>query len=133
MPEGLTSAQAAAILQRDGPNTLPEPEGRSPLRTILEVFKEPMLVLLIVAGLVYLALGELSDALILVVFALFSVIVTIVQEVRTERVLQSLRDLTSPRALVIRDGRTVQVAGSDVERGDTILHREGDRVPADAL
>ncbi|HZY51414.1 MAG TPA: cation-translocating P-type ATPase [Devosia sp.] len=131
--EGLTSAQAASILQRDGPNTLPEPERRGPFRVVIEVLKEPMLVLLIVSGLIYLALGELSDALILVVFALFSVVVTIVQEVRTERVLQSLRDLTSPRALVVRDGRTTQIAGSDVVRGDTIVLREGDRVPADAL
>ena len=65
--EGLTSAQAASILQRDGPNTLPEPERRGPFRVVIEVLKEPMLVLLIVSGLIYLALGELSDALILAV------------------------------------------------------------------
>jgi Ca2+-transporting ATPase len=130
---GLTSAEAAARLQQDGFNVLPEPEGRSGFRIALEVVKEPMLALLIVSGLIYLVLGELSDAIILVVFALFSVGVTIVQEVRTEHVLQSLRDLTSPQALVVRDGNAQRISGSQVVRGDIIVLREGDRVPADAV
>jgi Ca2+-transporting ATPase len=133
MPKhGLTAAEVAERLSQYGPNVLPEPEGRSGLRIALEVVKEPMLALLIVSGLIYLILGELSDAIILVVFALFSVVVTIVQEVRTERVLQSLRDLTSPQALVVRDGSTQRIPSAQVVPGDIIVLREGDRVPADA-
>ncbi|HVY51066.1 MAG TPA: cation-translocating P-type ATPase, partial [Devosia sp.] len=130
---GLTSEQARSVLRIEGPNTLPEPERRSGLRIAVEVLREPMLALLVISGIIYLVLGELGDALILVVFALFSVVVTVVQEIRTERVLQSLRDLTSPVALVIRDGVAMRIPGREVVRGDAIVLREGDRVPADAL
>src|SRR3569623_68760 len=92
-----------------------------------------MLALLLLSGLIYLVLGELSDALILLVFALLSVVITVVQEIRTEHVLQSLRDLTAPKALVIRNGLTQRIDGGDVVRGDIIVLREGDRVPADAI
>jgi Ca2+-transporting ATPase len=131
-PGGLTGQEAEARLRVDGPNALPRPERRS-LRTILlDVLREPMLVLLIVGGLLYLALGDLSEAVLLLVFALLSVVITLLQEVRTERVLEALRDLTSPRALVIRDGERKRIAGTDVVRGDLVVLSEGDRVPADA-
>ena len=78
-------------------------------------------------------LGDFGEALLLLAFACASVVITVVQEARTERVLESLRDLTSPRALVIRDGERVRVAGRDVARGDLIVLSEGDRVAADAI
>ena len=92
-----------------------------------------MLALLLVGGIVYLALGDLKEAIILVAFATMSIAITVVQETRTERVLEALRDLTSPRALVIRDGERKRIAGRDVVRGDLIVLSEGDRVPADAV
>ena len=92
-----------------------------------------MLLLLLVGGVVYLALGDLKEAIILVAFATMSIVITVVQETRTERVLDALRDLTSPRALVIRDGERKRIAGRDVVRGDLIVLSEGDRVPADAV
>jgi Ca2+-transporting ATPase len=92
-----------------------------------------MLILLLSGGAIYLVLGSLQEALLLIVFASLSVIITVVQESRTERVLETLRDLTSPRALVIRDGEHVRIAGRDVVRGDLLLLAEGDRVAADAL
>ena len=92
-----------------------------------------MLALLLGGGVIYLALGDLKEALILLVFATMSVLITVVQETRTERVLEALRDLTSPRALVIRDGERKRIAGRDVVRGDVIVLAEGDRVPADAV
>ncbi len=91
-----------------------------------------MLALLIGAGVVYLALGDVKDAAILLAFACSSILITVVQEARTERVLESLRDLTSPRALVIRDGERKRIAGREVVRGDLIVFSEGDRVSADA-
>ena len=103
------------------------------MRIVLEVLREPMLALLLGGGAIYLALGDLKDALILLAFATMSVLITVVQETRTERVLEALRDLTSPRALVIRDGERKRVAGREVVRGDFIVLAEGDRVPADAL
>ncbi len=130
---GLTEQEAQARLKADGYNELPRQERRTPLRIILEVLREPMLVLLLGAGLVYLLLGDLREALILIAFGTISIIITVIQETRTERVLEALRDLTSPRALVIRDGERRRIAGRGVARGDLVVLAEGDRVPADAL
>eukprot|EP01035_Chromulina_nebulosa_P050761 gene50761-69051_t len=104
---GLSAAEAAVRLKRDGYNELPRQRRRTPLRIMLEVLLEPMMALLLAGGVIYLIFGDLQEALILMVFASFSVVITVVQESRTERVLESLRDLTSPRALVIRDGERV--------------------------
>ncbi len=107
--------------------------GGLPFRIVLDVLKEPMLLLLLVGGVVYLLLGSKAEALILLAFACMSIGITAVQEARTSRVLEALRDLSSPRALVIRDGTRLRIAGRDVVRGDLIVLSEGDRVPADAM
>jgi P-type Ca2+ transporter type 2C len=130
--QGLTNAASAEMLAREGFNELPSAGRRTSLRIVIDVLREPMLALLIGGGLVYLALGDVNDAAILMAFACLSVLITVVQESRTERVLETLRDLTSPRALVIRDGERVRIPGREVVRGDLILLGEGDRVPADA-
>jgi Ca2+-transporting ATPase len=130
---GLSEAEAQRQLKTEGFNELPRPERRTPLRIVLEVLREPMLALLLASGVIYLALGDPKDALILLVFATMSVVITVVQETRTERVLEALRDLTSPRALVIRGGETRRIAGREVVRGDLVMLAEGDRVPADAV
>lgn len=132
-PQGLTQAQAQERLATEGFNELPRGKRRSPLRIILEVIREPMLALLLAGGVVYLMLGNREEALILLAFACLSIGITVVQEARTERVLEALRDLTSPRALVIRGGERQRIAGRDVARGDLIVLSEGDRVPADAV
>lgn len=129
---GLSVTEAQARLAADGPNALPHAKRRSPLRIILNVLREPMLALLLAGGVVYLLLGSRAEALILLAFACMSVGITAVQEARTERVLEALRDLTSPRALVVRGGTRARVAGAEVVRGDVIVLAEGDRVPADA-
>lgn len=130
---GLTAAVAHARLKQEGYNELPRPDERTPFRIILEVFREPMLVLLLGAGALYLMFGDLGEALALVAFATMSVVITVIQEYRTERVLEALRDLTSPRALVMRDGVQTRIAGREVVRGDFVILNEGDRVPADAV
>lgn len=128
---GLSSAEAAARLAAHGPNDLPRPGTRGLPRIIIDVLKEPMLALLLGGGLVYLLLGERTEALVLVGFAGLSILITVVQEQRTERALAALRDLASPRALVIRDGQRQRIAGRDVVVGDVLVLGEGDRVPAD--
>lgn len=130
---GLSEAEARARLAADGPNELPRPERRSPLRIVVEVLREPMLLLLLCGGLIYLVLGDLKEALILLAFGAMSIVITVVQETRTERVLEALRDLTSPRALVVRDGARRRIAGREVVHGDLLVLGEGDRVPADAV
>ena len=129
---GLSEAEAQSRLSAEGYNELPQPDRRTPFRIAIEVLREPMLALLLGGGGVYLLLGDLKEAVILLAFATMSILITVVQETRTERVLEALRDLTSPRALVIRDGERKRIAGRDVVRGDLIVLTEGDRVPADA-
>ncbi len=129
---GLSEQEAASRLAGDGPNELPRPERRPFWRIMLGILREPMFALLLGAGAIYLVLGDLIEALVLFAFATTSVSIAIVQESRTERVLESLRDLTSPRALVIRDGVERRIPGREVVRGDVIALAEGDRVPADA-
>ena len=129
---GLTALEVAARLKADGYNELPAADHRGALRILFEVVRQPMFALLIGGGIVYLMLGDRVEALLLLVFASLSVIITIVQESRSERVLEALRNLASPRALVIRDGARTSIAGRDVVRGDALLLTEGDRVAADA-
>jgi P-type Ca2+ transporter type 2C len=130
---GLSETDARVRLRSEGFNELPRPDQRTFFRIIADVLREPMLALLLGGGAIYLLLGDLKEALILIVFALLSVGITVLQETRTERVLEALRDLTSPRALVIRDGERRRIAGREVVRGDLVVLAEGDRVPADAV
>ncbi|MFN7718242.1 MAG: cation-translocating P-type ATPase [Sphingomonadaceae bacterium] len=130
---GLSAEEAARRLAIDGPNSLPQGGVRTIWRIISEVMREPMLALLLAGGLAYLLLGDLTEALILLAFASFSVVVTIMQESRTEHVLEALRDLSAPRALVMRDGKQMRVAGCEVVRGDIMLLEQGDRIAADAV
>lgn len=130
---GLTARAAAERLRAEGPNALPELERRTALRIVADVVREPMFALLLGAGVLYLLIGSRGEALVLFAFACFSVAIAIIQEGRSERVLEALRDLTSPRALVIRDGEQTRIPGREVVRGDLLVLAEGDRVPADAL
>lgn len=130
---GLTGKEVADRLARDGYNELP-PSGRSSLLKIFtDILREPMFVMLLVCGLLYVLLGSMADALMLLGFVIVVIIITLYQEEKTERALDALRDLSSPRALVIRDGSQQRIAGREVVRNDIILVSEGDRVPADAV
>src|SRR6516162_5876111 len=129
---GPSEKEAAARLKAEGPNILPQADRRTFLRIVFEILREPMFSLLLGAAAIYLVLGDLKEAVVLGLFACTSVLIAVVQESRTERVLESLRDLTSPRALVIRGGIEKRIAGAEVVRGDTVILAEGNRVPADA-
>ena len=129
---GLSSAEAADRLKSDGYNELPAAERRGVYRIAFEVVRQPMFALLIAGGVVYLILGDHVEAMLLIAFASLSVVITIVQESRSERVLETLRNLASPRALVIRDGERLSIAGREVVRDDLLVITEGDRVAADA-
>jgi Ca2+-transporting ATPase len=130
---GLTRSEALARLKSEGPNELPHSGRRSIIRLIADVLREPMLLLLLAGGAIYVVLGDLGEALLLAALASVSIVITIVQEARTERVLDALRDLSSPRALVIRNGARIRIAGREVVRGDLIVLAEGDRIAADAV
>jgi Ca2+-transporting ATPase len=130
---GLSEGEALLRLRREGPNELPAQKRRGLATVALEVARQPMFLMLVGAGSLYLAMGEPADALMLLGFVFVVMGITIVQERRTERALDALRDLSSPRALVVRDGARRRVAGREVVRGDLVLLAEGDRVPADGI
>ncbi|HTI82982.1 MAG TPA: cation-translocating P-type ATPase [Acetobacteraceae bacterium] len=130
---GLSAGEAAERLRLEGPNELPRRGRRNLSRILRDVLAEPMFALLLGAGIIYLLLGDHLEALLLLIFASLSVAIAVIQEARSEHVLEALRDLTSPRALVIRDGQRQRIAGRGVVRGDLLIVSEGDRVAADAV
>jgi len=131
--EGLSSAEAARRLAAEGPNELPTAKPRNLLQQAWAVIRQPMLLLLLGAGTVNFLLAEPLDGVLLMSFVVVVIGISIYQERKTENALAALRDLSSPRALVLRDGEQVRIAGRDVVRGDIALLSEGDRVPADAV
>ncbi len=128
---GLSAEEAARRLAAEGPNVLPGSEPKSTAAIVLEVVAQPMFLMLLAAGAAYLALGDRAEALFLLAFVFAVIGITISQERRTQRALDALRDLSAPRALVVRDGVEQRIAGRDVVRGDLIVLHAGDRVPAD--
>jgi Ca2+-transporting ATPase len=130
---GLTSEQAMQRLSEYGYNELTPHQPRRLSRIAAEVLREPMFVLLLAAGGIYLLLGDISDALMLLGFVVIIIAMTVFQTQKSERVLEALRDLSSPRAQVIRDGKPQRIAGREIVPGDLLLLTEGDRVAADAV
>ncbi|HQI01031.1 MAG TPA: cation-translocating P-type ATPase [Deltaproteobacteria bacterium] len=130
---GMTGTEASNKLKEEGYNELPSSRKRGILALILGVLKEPMFLLLAASGGIYLFIGEATDALLLLGFVFLMIGITIYQEGKTEKALDALRDLSSPRALVIRDGKRIRIPGREVVVGDIVVLAEGDRVPADGI
>ena len=130
---GLSQLEAQQRLSADGPNLLPSTKSRSWLALGWTIVQEPMFILLLSCGGIYLLLGSPQDAYILLGSVVIIMGMSLVQAHKSERALEALRDLSSPRALVLRDGQQQHIPGSDVVRGDVIFLAEGDRVPADAV
>ena len=129
--DGLSDVEAKRRLARDGPNELPVSEPRSVLRLAREVASEPMFLLLVACGAIYMVLGDRQEALMLLGFVFVVMGISFVQQRRSERSLDALRDLSNPRALVERDGTPVRLAARELVIGDIVLLAEGDRIPAD--
>lgn len=131
---GLSAIAASKKLKEYGYNELPSTiKQRSILTIALEAIREPMILLLLIAGAIYLILGDPKEAIILLIFVFVIITILIFQQRKTEHVLEALRDLTSPRALVIRDGKSKRIAGREVVLGDILILKEGDRIAADAV
>ncbi len=130
---GLTGEEASRRLAEEGHNELPSSKERSLLAIALDVVREPMFLLLVACGTIYLLLGDVREAGMLLSFVFVVMGITLYQERKTERALEALRDLSSPRALVIRDGEQRRIPGREVVRDDILVLAEGDRVPADAV
>jgi Ca2+-transporting ATPase len=128
---GLSDAVASQRLAQDGANELPTSRPQGLLAMARDIATEPMFMLLVACGAIYLVLGDRVEALMLLCFVLVVTGITLVQKRRTETTLDALRDLSSPRALVIREGASRRIAGRELVRDDIVLLAEGDRVPAD--
>ena len=129
---GLSCREAAFRLARDGFNELPSAKPRTWWSIAWEVAREPMFLLLIGAAAIYIVLGDVREALVLFASVFVVMGITFYQERKTERALEALRELSSPRTQVLRDGEWRSVPGREVVVGDVVLIKEGDRVPADA-
>lgn len=128
---GLSEAEAARRLAEGGPNALPAARRRGVLRIAFETMREPMFLLLVGAAALYLVLGDLGGGLFLLVGAMGSIGLVILQETRSERALSALRDLSQPHARVIRAGVERRIAAAALVPGDIVLVGEGERLPAD--
>ena len=129
---GLSEEEALRRLREEGPNELPADAERSVLWAALEIVKQPMLLLLLAAGGLSRVLGDAGEAITLLSFDRVIIGISLYPARKTERAMGALRNLTSPRALVIRGGKERRIAGREMVRGDVVVLVEGDRVPADA-
>ena len=130
---GLSEEEAAAKIKESGYNEIPAAKKRSIFAIAFEVLREPMFLMLVGGGAIYLILGDVHEALMLLGFVFVVMGITLYQERKVERALEALRDLSSPRALVIRDGELKRIPGREVVGDDLLVLAEGDRVPADAV
>jgi Ca2+-transporting ATPase len=129
---GLSEAEAQVRLARDGPNRLPKGPRRTFAVIAVGVALQPMFLLLLATAAVYGFVGSLADALSLLVSVGLVAAISVYQELRTERVLEALKDLASPRSRVLRGGVVRHVSSQELVRGDRLLVAEGDRLACDA-
>ncbi len=130
---GLTDSEASAALQRHGYNELPSAKPRSAWVIAFGVMREPMFMLLLACGAIYVLLGDKRDAVMLLAFVVIIMAISFIQQHKSERALDALKNLSSPRALVIRNGSQQRIPGREVVVGDIVILSEGDRVPADGV
>lgn len=129
---GLTSAEVKTRIEKDGYNELQGGRSRSFWTIIVGVVKEPMFLLLVACGTLYMFLGDIEEGFMLLGFVFVVMGIEFYQERKSEKALDALKDLASPRAIVIREGAEVRIAGREVVCDDLIVLQEGDRIPADA-
>jgi P-type Ca2+ transporter type 2C len=128
---GLSSAEAAARLVRYGRNELVERDRKPVWQLFLEQFTNAMIIVLIVAAIITLLLGDLKDTIVILLIVILNGVVGFVQEYRAEQAMAALKRMTSPTAHVIRDGSTVSVPASEIVPGDIVRLDAGDVVTAD--
>lgn len=131
MKKGLTTKEVTQQLNTFGYNELPSEKPKNIFHIALDIVKEPMFILLISCGILYIILGDIREGIILLSTIFIIIFITFYQSQKTEKALSTLKNLSSPRALVIRDGVETRIFGREVVPGDIVILNEGDRVPAD--
>ncbi|WP_243425598.1 cation-translocating P-type ATPase [Clostridium paridis] len=128
---GLSSKEVLELRNKYGLNEVTNNEKASPIKKFIGVFKEPMFLLLLGTATIYLILGDIKEALIMLIFVGFVASITFIQEWKTEKTLNALKELTAPDVKVIRDGKKVIIKSFELVPGDIVILSEGDRIPAD--
>lgn len=132
LKQGLTTQEVEDKLKREGYNELPSSNARSIFKLMWDVISEPMFILLVSCAVIYFFLGDLQEALVLTASVVIVMSIELFQERKTEKALEALKNLSSPRALVIRNSEQIRIPGREVVTDDLIILAEGDRIPADA-
>ena len=130
---GLTTAEAKQLQEQYGLNELTPQKKENLLRKILHIICEPMFLLLLVAAAIYFLLGEPRDGIIMLVFVVGIISIDAIQEWKTDKTLNALKDLSAPHITVIRDGMEQTIASVDLVPGDLMLICEGVKIPADGV
>lgn len=133
MQRGLSSSEAIHKLKEFGYNELHSSKPKNVWHIAYEVIKEPMFLLLISCATLYMIVGDYREGIIMVSTVFIIIAITFYQSQKTERALEALKKLSSPRALVIRDNIEIRIPGREVVPGDLVILNEGDRVPADGV
>ena len=128
---GLSSSKAMELQKKFGKNELTPHKKQSPIKKIINIVCEPMFLLLIVAAIVYFFLGEPQDGAVMFIFVLLVISISIIQEFKTDRTLNALKNLSAPHITVIRDSKETVIASEDLVPGDLMMIYEGVKIPAD--
>ncbi len=131
MADGLPEEEASNRLSEYGPNLLPEPKTRSPLIRFFYQFHNVLIYVLMAASAVTAMLGHWVDTGVIIGVVLVNSIIGFIQEGKAENALKAIRQMLSPNALVLRDGRQVTIPAESLVPGDVVLLQSGDKVPAD--
>ena len=130
--DGLSSEEVQNRLQEFGPNELKKEKRKSPVKLFLEQFTDILIIILLAATALSFAVGEVYDAIVIIVIVMACAVLGFTQEYKAEKALEALKKMTAPTATVLRDGKEVQLSTSDIVPGDIILLYTGDKVSADA-
>jgi Ca2+-transporting ATPase len=130
---GLTAEQAKELQEKFGKNILVPKKKEGFLKKVLTIISEPMFLLLIVAAIIYFILGEPRDGSIMLIFVVGIISIDVIQEWKTDKTLNALKDLSAPRITVVRDGKEIEIASEDLVPGDLMMIYEGVKIPADGI
>lgn len=130
---GLTSAEVRELQDKYGKNELTPQKKECFIKKVFHIICEPMFLLLIVAAIIYFILGEPGDGAIMLIFVIGIIGIDVIQEWKTDRTLNALRDLSAPHVMVLRDGSEHEIASSDLVPGDIMMIYEGVKIPADGV
>ncbi|WP_051585821.1 calcium-transporting P-type ATPase, PMR1-type [Caldanaerobius polysaccharolyticus] len=130
-PDGLSQKEAESRLKTYGPNELVKKTEISPLMLFLEQFKNFIVIVLLIATAISYFLGEVADAATITVIVIMNAILGFIQEYRTEKSLEALKELSAPHATVLRDGKQMVIPARELVPGDVIILKAGDNIPAD--